>query len=388
MSGGTGAAIRGPGVRARRVALHLAWRTLLRERWRSGMSVVGVALATMLVLLLDGLSTGVDRQLAAYLDHAPGPVVVAQSGVTSSFGSSVLPPAALAAVAATPGVERSVPVAGQLAVVDLRQGKQAAYLVGYDQGAGGGPWELSAGREPTGDGEIVLDSVLASRQGLGLGDTVDVMGRDLRVVGLSEGTTSWMINFVFLRRTALTSLLGLPTGAASFAFVTPSAGTSPESLVSALGRVQGVSAESVARMIQTDRDTLARVFETVIDLMTVIAYAVGALVIGLVVYSATVEHRREFGVLKAVGSRNGRLYAVVSAQSVVAALSGALAGFGLAWAARAAIMAAYPQYLVAIEPGAVLLSVGAGLLMALAGALLPARLVARIAPAEALRAST
>jgi putative ABC transport system permease protein len=308
--------------------------------------------------------------------------------VTTSLASSVLPPGALAAIAATPGVSRTVPIAAQLAVVDLRQGKQPVYLVGYDPAVGGGPWDISAGQEPQTDGEIVVDSVLASRQGLGLGDKLSVMGRRFQVVGLSQGTTSWMMSFVFVRRPALTALLSLPGAAASLAFVTPTAGTSTATLLDRLARVEGVTAQSVATMIAEDRATFARVFETVIQLMTVIAYGVGALVIGLVVYSATVEHRREFGVLKAVGARNRRLYAVVTAQSVVASLTGALAGFALAWAARTAVMRAFPQYLVAIEPRAVAVALAAGLMMALLGALLPARVVARIAPAEALRGAT
>lgn len=369
------------------IALHLAWRTLLRDRWRTALSALGVALATMLVLLLGGLSAGIDRQLAAYLDHAPGSIVVTQAGVASSFASSVLPAGALSAVAATPGVARAVPVAAQLVVVDLPAGKLPVYLVGYDRGDGGGPWELSAGGEPRTASEVVLDSVLASRQHLDLGDRVDIMGRSFTVVGLSRGTTSWMFSFVFVQRPALASLLGAP-GTASLAFVTPTAGTDTQALIARLSRIDGVSAESVDAMIAADRDTIARVFDTVIQLMTVIAYGVGALVIGLVVYSAIVERRREFGVLKAVGSRNRRLYGVVALQSIAAALAGALAGFGLALVAQAAIMGALPQYLVAIEPGAVLVALVAGLLMALAGALLPVRLVARIAPAEALRGAT
>ena len=382
------AAIRSASRRApRSIALHLAWPTLVRERWRTGLSVLGVGLATMLVLLLDGFSTGIDRQLSAYLDHAPGPIVAAQTGVTSSFASSVLPPPALAAIAATPGVARTVPISAQLVVVDLRQGRLPVYLVGYDRGAGGGPWSLAAGREPRSDTEIVLDSVLASRQGLAVGDRLDVMGRSFQVVGLSEGATSWMFSFVFVQRTALAGMLGVP-GTSSFTFVSPTAGTSRDALVARLGRLRGVSAETVDAMKAEDYNTLARIFKMPLNLMTLIAWGVGVLVIGLVVYSAAVEHRREFGVLKAVGSRNRGLYAVVAVQSIVASLAGAVLGFGLVWIARAVIMRVLPQYLIAIELRAMLVALAAGLLMALAGALVPARLVARIAPAEAMRGGT
>ena len=382
----------GGGVTPRRraprsIAVHIAWPSLVRERWRTALSILGVALATMLVLLLDGFSTGVDRQLSAYLDRAPGPIVVAQAGVTSSFASSVLSAGALKAVSTTPGVARAVPISAQLVVVDLPKDRLPVYLIGYDQATGGGPWSLATGREPRSDTEVTLDSVLASRQGLAVGDRVDVMGRSFQVVGLSDGTSSWMTSFVFVRRPVLAAMLGVP-GTSSFVFVSPSAGTSTEALTARLSRVEGVSVESVGAMVAEDYNTLARVFKMPLQLMTFIAYGVGALVIGLVVYSATVEHRREFGVLKAVGSRNRRLYAVVATQSVVASLAGAVGGFALVWLARLVIMRVLPQYLIAIEARAMLLAVAAGLVMALVGALLPARLVARIAPAEAMRGAT
>ena len=38
---------------------------------------------------------------------------------------------------------------------------------------------------------------------------------------------------------------------------------------------------------------------------------------GLVIYTATVERQREYGVLKAVGTRNGMLYRVVTLQALI-----------------------------------------------------------------------
>lgn len=371
-----------------RVAPQIAWRTLLRERWRTALSVLGVALATMLVILLQGFTAGIDQQLSAYLDHAPGSIVVAQAGVNSSYASSVLPPSALATVAATPGVSRTVPITAQLAVLDVPTGKQPVYLIGFDPGSGGGPWLESAGRPLRADDDIVVDSVFAARQGLNPGDGLTIMGHRFLVVGLSQGTQSWMISYAFLSRASLNALLGLPETAASFAFVSPAAATPASALTDRLAAVSGVNALPVATMIAQDRSTIGAPFEMVVQLMTVIAYGVGALVIGLVVYSATVEHRREYGVLKAVGSRSGRLYAVVATQSLAASVAGAVVGFGLAVGVGAAIMRAAPAYLLAIEPGAVLIALSAGVFMALLGALLPARVVARIAPAEAMRGAT
>ena len=52
-----------------------AYHILLQDRLRSLLSIVGVELAIMLILILNGFLVGVDRIASIYLDHAPGSVV-------------------------------------------------------------------------------------------------------------------------------------------------------------------------------------------------------------------------------------------------------------------------------------------------------------------------
>ena len=64
-------------------------------------------------------------------------------------------------------------------------------------------------------------------------------------------------------------------------------------------------------------------------------------IVGLVVYSATLERYREYGILKAVGAGSRDLYAIVFKQSVISSLIGFLAGsaasFGVAWIVMQAV---------------------------------------------------
>ena len=71
------------------------------------------------------------------------------------------------------------------------------------------------------------------------------------------------------------------------------------------------------------------------------------------IYSATVERQREYGVLKAISAHNAVLYRTVVAQALVVASVGALAGIGLATALAQLIMALRPQFLIVLEPTAV-----------------------------------
>lgn len=365
--------------------MSLARRNLLQDRTRLALSVTGVALAVMLMLLLNGLLGGMYTQIGAYLDHSPGQLVVAQKGVRNLLGAtSLLPPDTAERVRRTPGVASEIPIVSQFVMLDLDGRKQPAYMIGYDSTQGGGPWHLASGRGPRVDSEMVLDRVLAARHNFALGATVPVMGRDFTVVGLSDGTASWMTSFFFVRKTAAESLLRAP-GATSFLLVTPTRGVSTAELRDHLDALPGVEAMLKTDMTANDITLLARFFSIPLQLMVTIAFLVGTLVVGLVIYTATTERHREYGVLKAIGARNRRLYGVVMSQALLAALAGAVLGVGLASGAAEAIMALRPQFLVTLTPLAVAQAAGATLVMAALAAFFPARLLAHLPPADAFR---
>lgn len=362
--------------------MNLAARNLLQDKTRLALSVTGVALAVMLILILTGFVSGINLQLSRYLDHAPGSVVLVQPG--SQGNSSILPAETVDAVRQVGGVASVVPVISQYAVLDLGQSKQFAVVVGYDPAQGGGPWALREGRLPGADDEVVLDAALADRHDVHVGDTFGLMGQTFRVVGLSAGTTTWMLGYVFMWMDAAQQLFGTPN-VVSLVLVTPSSDVTPEEMRSRLAGIAGTDALLKSDLIASTRRTYLSVLGPILDLIAAIAGVVGTLVVGIVVYTATVERQREYGVLKAVGARNRVLYRVVATQALVAALVGSILGVGLALGAAQLIMAIRPQFLIAIEPTAVALALAIGLAMAVVAALIPARMLAGLAPAEVFR---
>ena len=363
----------------------IAIRNLTQEKTRFALSVGGVALAIMLVLILEGLQVGMFRQITAYLDHSQASIVVAQEGVENLLGAtSLLPADTEDRVEGVRGVKQVVAILSQFVILDLHGKKQPAYLIGYDEERGGGPWEIVEGRATRNDKEMVFDRVLAERHGLGLGDLVEVMDREFKIVGLSGGTASWMTSFIFIPKTAAEELLRAP-GAMSFLLVSLRDRQAPEPVRDRIARLDDLEVLFKSEMAANDTRLFARFFSSPVRLMTGIAFLVGALVVGLVIYTATVERQREYGVLKALGARNRLLYQVVLAQAVLAALLGTAVGVGLARAASALIMVVRPQFLVVLQSDMAGRAAVIGLAMALVAALLPARVVARLAPAEVFR---
>ncbi len=361
----------------------LALRNLLQDILRLALSVIGVALAVMLILFLLGLRAGIFRSTVIYLAHAPGSVAVMPQGVRSTGAGSgqFLPPETASSISSTRGVGQFTPILLMMAIPELHGRKEVIKLVGYDVALGGGPWELAQGREPEADDEVVLDRTLASRHGFDVGDTFEVGGRRLEVVGLSNETSSWTGSYVFARKTFVESLVLTP-GAASMILVTPSAGTSAVELVTTLQSLPDTNVLLKSQVMANDQQIIAGIADQIVILMVAVAFIVGALVVGMVIYTATIERRGEYGIIKALGARNGVLYQIVASQAVIAAGLGAVLGVGLAFAMGWLVMAIKPQFLVTIEPSAIIATLAAGFVMALVGALFPARAVAGLAPAQ------
>ena len=363
--------------------MFLARRNLFQDTTRLVLSIAGVALAVMLILILQGFLSGMYRQIAAYLEYTPGSVVVAQEDVTNLLGATSLLPPSTAAAARSRGATVAA-ILSQFVILDLHDKKQPVYLVGYDPASGGGPWKLAAGRTPQNNYQVVFDRILAERHGITLGDRVEMMDRTFTVVGLSEETTSWMTSFIFIRKTAAEALWRIP-GGTSFLLVTPPERVTPEALRVRLDDLPGADALLKRDMIANDARLFARFFSAPLQLMIAIAFLVGTLIVGMVIYSATIERQREYGVLKATGARNSVLYRTVVTQALVVASAGALVGIGLANGIAQLIMMLRPQFLIVLEPAAVAWSLFAGLVMALLAALVPIRAIAGLAPADIFR---
>jgi putative ABC transport system permease protein len=365
--------------------MSLASHNLLQDKLRSTLSIAGVGLVIVLILILNGFLVGVDRVASTYLDHAPGSVIVARQDVKNFISSSsLLPPGTAELARKTAGVAKVTPILTQTVYFELHGQKQFVDMIGYDSRFGGGPWSLVNGREPRTDDEMVLDRVLAEQHGITLGDKLPVLGRTFTVVGLSAGTVTWMMSFVFVRKTAAEALRFSP-GATGFLLVTPANGISAENMRDRLSTLPGTQVLLKSELIANDVTLLNRSFSAPLQLMVTIAFFVGVLVVGLIIYTSIIERQREYGVLKAIGARNRILYRVVTLQAGLVTIIGSIIGIGLALAVAQLIMTLRPQFLIEIEPVAALEALAAGLVMAGLAALFPARLLARLAPADVFR---
>jgi putative ABC transport system permease protein len=366
-------------------------------------AAVGLGVAVMLGVQIE--VAGVSAQAGAAAQLRAG-----QSGLdVRSAAATGLSPEQLATLGAIPGVREVVPlyqkrVAAQgpgldaptttVTVVGLQNGGAALRTV-----------SLSAGRlpAPSSEDQIAIDSALlptlAPPSGsLGVGDTVLLTTstgiRAFQIIGLTDASgvsASFTHDVIFVPTPELLSSFNLGLNA-SLAALRLAPGTSPA--VAALGvheRLGG--AVTTFDPIAATGDPLAQLGPLLV-LVSVLSVVIGAGVSANTVSLASLERRREIGLLRAAGASAVQVFRLLAAEAFVLAIAGALLGVAGGVALGAGLEAAFAagstpsSVALQVGPVAAVLAVAAGILAALAASAIPAAAASRVPILDALNPET
>jgi putative ABC transport system permease protein len=366
-------------------AFYIAWRNLTGERRRWAISTVALAVSAMLVIFLEGTSRWLTTSATAYVDHTGSQLIVAEKGIDDLlFAQSAFPTATMAQLRQISGVASADPVIGVNGIVAVNGTRAPVYLVGFDSGRPGGPWLLDSGSDrPNGD-EVVLDRGLARVANVRVGDSLTLFGHRLRVVGTSAATDAAGDFFMFVPIPVAQAVAGTDT--VSYGLVQLQAGASEAGVMSAIDRLPGVHALPTATVAANDRELITQSFAQPVQVLAIVGLIAGVLIAGIVLYTATVEHSRDYAVMKAVGAGAGVLYGSALLQSIVLSFFGVLLGWGIATALAAGFDAWNPVVESQLDIDLVLTVAGVILAVNLLAALLPVRHVSRIDPQEVFKA--
>ncbi len=367
--------------------IRLAFRNLFQNKIRLLISVGGVALALLLILSLDAIFTGVEKRLTVYINNSGADIFVAQSGVRNlHMASSSLPAWMKRRVKAVPGVASVTPILYISNMIVIGAERNLAYIIGLPEKAEfGGPWKVSSGRGLPGDGEAIIDRNVAEKSGVTLGDKVEILGEEFEVVGLSEETSSLVNSIAFISMDDFAALRG-DYDTISFLLVKVRDGESPADVAARIeAQVRDVTAQTAQAFAVTERQVVKDMSTDVITIMNMIGFLIGLAVMALTVYTATLSRRKEYGVLKALGARNGHLYRAVLAQALLSIAF----GFAISLTMTFILSVIVPRLslsMVLEVSGASLLKVSSlSLVIAGIAAILPIRQIAGLDPAMVFR---
>lgn len=206
--------------------------------------------------------------------------------------------------------------------------------------------EVSDGRAFDGDdsGALValVDSTYATTSEIAVGDTIDVAGSDVEVVGILSSTSDAADTAanVYLPLDTAQQLAGVED-VISTVYVQADSAASIDSVQAALAdELPDATVTSEAELASTVSGSLSSATSLITNLgtwLSIIVLAVAVLLSVLLTLSGVGRRTREFGTLKAIGWSNGRVVRQVAGESMVQGLIGGAVGLVLGIAGIVAI---------------------------------------------------
>jgi putative ABC transport system permease protein len=388
-----------------------AWRALAARPARTLLTVVGIALGVGVLTAALGVDAGLD----ASIDHTVASMVGRAGLRVTAFEETGLSAGTLQQLEGVPGIAVVAPALERKTFLASQPGRPVerapVTVLGIDPAVEPEVRDLPLVRgDPlAGEGAMsaLISETLARSDGLGVGDTLDILGAgapvQVAVAGVLAGDGPELGSagrtVVLPIRTAL--LLDVPDGVAApvqvdgvtRADLVLAAGASADQVSAAIGsaltlqpyvlsRPQDIAASLQASTLDV-RSTMA--------LLAAITLFAAAIMILNTMAMTVVERIRELGLLRAAGASRGQVTRVVATQAMLLGVAGSLlgivAGVVLAYVA-AAWLRASGQLAIdgpVITAWSILAGVGAGIGVTLVAAVDPARRAAAISPVAVLR---
>jgi putative ABC transport system permease protein len=362
-------------------------RNLRVKPLRSVLLVVAVAVGVAAGITIGIVTYSLRETAVQILQVGRADFSITQRGVTDVL-NSVMDEGDLAAIGADPDVLSTVGVL--VALDDLGSDNPMFLEIGVP------PTALEefgvrivAGRAYTAeaDDEVMLGFRAARNLDKQVGDTLQLGDDEYTVVGLYAtdqefGDSASMLPLVHLQAGER------KPGDVTIAFVRVRPGTDVDALRQRIehDHPQLVTVRTASEFGRADRNL--QLLSAADDGATVLALAVGVIVVTNTMLLTCFERTREFGVLRAIGWSRRRVMALVFGETLIVSLVGAAVGVGLSALAVQVVSrlaslqgVLQPEYRLAVFGRALATATGIGLL----GALYPALRAALLAPLEALR---
>ncbi|MFF5037125.1 ABC transporter permease [Nocardia salmonicida] len=345
--------------------MFVALRDLRAARGRFLLITTVVLLVAVLVSFLSGLTAGLAHQnISAVQGIDADQVVFAETGADPSFDSSVLTEQQIAqwqSADATPiGISRT-------------RAEHAGASPTQVALFGGDPSAFS-NRPATAPGAVVLSSAAARELSAGTGDVVLLAGHEFTVADVAGD--EWYSHTPVIWTSMQDWQAASPrAGAATVLAVT---GDVPGGLDAEAG-THSLPAEDAVQAIgsyQAENSSLT--------LMTVLLFAISALVIGAFFTVWTVQRQPDIATLKALGATTGSLVRDALAQAAIVLTAGVTAGLAITALASLFLGEAMPFVL---SPATTLVPALALIILGLVGAAVALRFLFTTDPLTALGAT-
>ena len=370
----------------------LAFKNLIHDRIRLAITLTGITFSVTLILIQVGMFFGMTSNSSTVIEHSEGDLWIMARNSQNFDMVNPFPETLVTAARSVPGVEWAENLIQQWAYVRLKDGgTEQIEIIGFDlNGKVGRPWNLQQGNvhDLRGTDSIIVDRTSFSRLGiLKVGESREVVRKKVRIVGITEGINSFTTApYIF---TSFESAQGIVpeqlAGKTTYIVAKVAPGFSMEKVRAELQlRFKNYDVRSTKDWVKKTRDYWT--WQTGIGAgffgNALMGFIVGLVIVSQTIYSATVDHIREYGTLKAIGAKNSHVYSVILQQAGISAG----AGFLFAIVIQRIVLLIKPITMqIADPPSLYVVTFAVTLFMCGLAALISVRKVANIDPVEVFK---
>ena len=379
-------------ARARRTTLGvmtlatLVLKNLFRQRVRTLLTVLGIAVGVATVVALGAVTGGLKGSSGEFLHAGGADLMVAQEGA-SDLSFSAVPEADWRAIEQRTDVERATGFMLEVAEV---ASNPFFFVFGYEpESLPREPLGLLSGRllAPDATDEALLGADAAAELNAGLGSTVVLDRTEFHVVGIYRTRERWRDSGAIVPL-ATTQRMSSKTEVVTAIHVTVARDADPHAVALAIEREHPHLAALEDASDYGEVDQGFEILDAATLAISLLAVGIGAIGVMNTMVMSVFERTREIGILRAVGWRGSRIMRMVFFESLALCLVAAAVGMLLGILATRAVLLV-PAVSAFLEPayslGVFTRALAVGVLVAVAGALYPALRAVRLSPLEALR---
>ncbi len=309
----------------------LAIKNLFHEKVRFAVTLTGIVFSVILTAVQLGIFQGFIAASTDIIDKSNADLWIVSQNVSHVEQGVEFSESNLYKVLEVAGVERAEKQIVSLGAQTKKSdgSDEGITLVGSDLDGGmGGAWNVVEGdladlKKPD---AVFVDKLYADKK-LGvtkIGQIIEINKRRARVVGFTKGIRIFTSQpAVFTSFKNAQSFLNMREDEMFYIVIKAKAGKDLTELKNEIAaKLENVEVLTRAELVY--RQGLYWVIGTgagiTVIVAAVLAIIVGVIIVAQTIYSATVDHIREYGTLKAMGATNFYLYKIIITQSVVSGL--------------------------------------------------------------------
>jgi len=385
------------------------FRELARRKLRTTLTILGITIGIWALVVFSSMANKINALVEGGSQYFAGKVLVTDaSNIAVGAGIAPMNIEVAETIAGLPGAAAAVPQVqliydpeggGGFGVSETLLGSVAGSDEGHES------FEISAvqGRlltpEDEGSRVVVFGSDLATKEGVAVGDSIDIRDETFEVVGVLEPTLTAPDSTALIPLSAAQELM-----AASLPAPVQEA-ISPDELISQVVAypAEGTSESELATQIEDAVDNVntltgaefdeqvgsaTAIFNAIIIGVAVISLVVGGLSVINTMAMSVAERTREIGIKRAIGGTRGRIIRELVIEAGVIGLIGGL--FGLALGALVVVLGneagrSSGTILFELTPGTAIFAVAFSTILGMVAGIIPAWSAARLDPVQALR---